>query len=34
MKGWAAFLLIIVVLCEGSSGAHAAFKGKDQPTLE
>jgi flagellar L-ring protein precursor FlgH len=34
MKGWAAFLLIIVLLCEGSSGAHAAFKGKDQPTLE
>jgi flagellar L-ring protein precursor FlgH len=34
MKGWAAFLLIIVLLCEGSSGAHAAFKGKDPPTLE
>lgn len=34
MKGWAAFLLIVVLLCAGSSGAHAAFKGKDAPTLE
>jgi len=34
MKGWAAFLLIVVLLCAGSSGAHAAFKGKDPPTLE